>query len=324
MALFIVNFYHNYLFAKSVLSEKLDNKEYQDEVLDSDQENTVEKTEWQKALSEAQTQISDWIVQRAEKIDLFLVGAKESQHINTSSMRIQNTSFSNEGEEASNVTNISVNLKLPNLEEILHLKFATYDELDAERGVNKDYLKSNQKETNYGTSLGLFGKLGNIKAAFQPRIQFQNPLRVTQSLSFTNKIKKENYSIDPKLEFWADPNKGVGIFSLLNYGFPITRKLQFNIVNDANYEEKSHLLSVTNGVTFDQWVNRKNSLLYSFLLTSLNQPNYHLDSYSLALTWNRLIYMRILDAQLTPHLDFNRNKQYKGNLGITLNLNLNF
>lgn len=282
-----------------------------------------EKT-WEQTFIDSNIAISKWFDGVAEGLDLFLVGRRVTNRVNQSSIRIENMMVSQEGKALKNSVSLGVNPRLPNLEEYWHLKFATYDERADKRNAQINYLGQSPRERNYGATVGVFKKLGNIRTSFEPRIELRDPLDISHSLSFESVAKMKGYEINPKLEFWATPDKGVGTFQALNFHFPIDKTWSVTWINQGDYQEKLHLYSVTNGLSLGQILTAKSALSYNIFFGSNNQPNYHLESYNLAVSYSQVIYKRILDFQITPNVDFQRTLDFKRVLGITLGINLNF
>jgi hypothetical protein len=283
-----------------------------------------EERTWEQSFIQGNIAISKWFDGVAEGLDLFLVGKKITNRPNQSNFRIENNTVSTEGHSVINSIGISVNPRLPNLEEYWHLKFATYDEREDGRNVKSTYLRQGAREKNYGATVGVFKKLGNIRTAFQPRIELEDPLKVSHSLTFESVADLKTYSINPKLEFYANPGKGVGTFQALNFNFQLTKIFSMTLINQGDYGEKLHLYLVTNGVSFGQILTPKSAFSYNVFFSSNNQPNYHLESYNLSVSYSKVIYKRVLDYHVVPNLDFQKAVAFKGVAGISLNINLNF
>ena len=268
--------------------------------------------------------ITEWFDGTAEGIDLFLVGKKISKRKNNTHLKVANSTFALDGEGTQNRTSISVDLKLPNLEEYWQLKLSSFDEAEASRSAQTGYLRNTPQETKHGASVGLFRRWGNVRTAFQPRVELTDPLKVSHSLSFESIADFKTFEANPKVEFYATPDKGAGIDTAFNWNFIVTKRVSFTLINNWDYQEKIHTLSAGNGFSFGQLIDRANTMSYGLLFFSNNRDNYHLEGYSFSVGWSHLIYKKILDFQLIPHLDFNRDKDFRGAAGLIFNLNLNF
>ncbi|MBC7466476.1 MAG: hypothetical protein H7256_10835 [Bdellovibrio sp.] len=295
-----------------------------DDELDALRKKRAENETVEQKFIDSNIAISNWLDGAAEGLDLFLVGKKLTDAKNETHVRIENSTYSMEGANLTNATSLNVNLRLPNLEEYWQLKFTTYDDTEESRSVKSGYLRQTPRQENYGATVGLFRKLGNIRTSFQPRIGLQDPLKVSHSLRFESILDTKTYKINPKLEFYADADKGTGIYWNLNFNFELSPLWSLTLINEANYEDKTHLYSAGNGFSFGNYINETSTMGYTLIFTSLNQPSYHLDSFSASVSWNQLIYKKILDYQIIPHLDFARAQSFKGAAGLIFNLNLNF
>lgn len=286
----------------------------------------TENTEspWQERLINDDILISEWFHSAADSLDLFLVGRRLTQRPNQSSLRLGSAIYSSEGHAPTNSTTFSTNLSLPNLEEYWHLKFSSYDEQQERRGVRRNYLRETPEQQNYGATLGLIKKLGNIRTSFEPRIELQNPLKVSHSLTFESVADLKTYIVNPKVEFYATPEKGTGVFSSLDFHVHLTKVYSLTFINEGDYTDKTHFYYTTNGVAFGQAISDMAGLSYSLMFGANNRPSYHLDNYIFAISWNHLLYQKILDYQLTPHWDFSDAMGFKGVLGISFSFGLTF
>lgn len=292
--------------------------------VDAQDSGEADERTWEESFIATNIAISNWFDSVADGLDLFLVGRRVTSRPNKSNVRLENSTVSTEGERVRNTVSLSVNPRLPNLEEYWHLKFATYDEREDGRDSQNEYLRRTPRQTNYGATVGVFKKVGDVRTAFQPRIELRDPLRVSHSLSFETIAHAKNFEVNPKLEFYANPLRGVGTYQALNFYFPLTKIWSFTVVNQGNYEEKYHLYSVRNGVSFGQFLTPKSALSYNLFFGSSNQPKYHLANYNFSVSYSQVLYKRILDFQLTPNVDFQRSINFKPRAGLTLNVSLNF
>lgn len=290
---------------------------------DEEHEKEEEKT-WEQTFIDSNIAVSRWFDGVAEGLDLFIVGRRVTNRVNESSLRIENMTVSQEGKDVTNSFSFGINPRLPNLEEYWHLKFATYDEREEKRSGQADYLRRGQRERNYGATVGVFKKLGNVRTSFEPRIELRDPLSVSHSLSFESVANMKTYEINPKLEFWATPDKGVGTFQAMNFYFRLDKIWSVTLINQGDYQEKTHLYTVTNGFSLGEILTPKSALSYNAFFISTNQPSYHLESVNLGVTYSQILYRKILDFQVTPNIDFQRAENFQSRLGITLAINLNF
>lgn len=288
-----------------------------------DKDENVEEI-FEKKFVESNIAVSNWLDRVAEKIDLFLVGKKLTKKKNKTSVKIQNSSFSTEGKPVTNTVNIAFNPRFPNLEEFLQLKFTTTEDRDNARKAVSESSNIHQTEKNYSTSSLLFRKLGVVQTTFQPRIALGNPIKLSHSLNFESAAKIKSTYINPKVELFADADRGVGIYNAINFQFKLTPVFNLTLINDGEYLDKVHSYTVNNGVALGQTINQRIDFAYSLVFTSINQPHYHLENYTFAFAWNEQYYKRILMLQFIPQLEFNKVRGFKGAAGFTLNISLLF
>ena len=284
----------------------------------------ADEKSWELMFIDSDKAIGEWFDSFVEGVDLFLVGRRITDRPNESKVRVENSTLSSEGTPVKNVTSVAINPRFTNLEEYLHLKFTSYDEQSQDRGVRNRLLGIGAREQNYGATIGLFRKLGNIRTAFQPRIELQDPLKVSHSLSFESVAELKHFKINPKIELYANPTIGVGTFQALNFNFELSKTYSLTILNEGDYQERIHRYSVLNGFTLGQLITDTSSFNYSFLTNSNNRPSYHLEAYDFSVAWSEIILSGKVDYQIIPHLDFPLANNFKGIAGITFNLNVNF
>lgn len=243
---------------------------------------------------------------------------------NVSSVKIENSTYSVERKGVSNQTAFIISPRFPNLEKYWNLKFTTFDDQAVSRSAQKSLSQSSPHETSYGATIGLFKKIGKIRTSFQPRIELQDPLKISHSLSFESIVDFIDFEFNPKLEFFANATNGTGIFQALNFNLILNDVFSLTLINEGTYEEKKNKYSMVNGFSIGQFISNKNAFSYNVLFSSHNRDNYHLDMYTVAATWYHVFYRRILDMQVTPHLDFADQLNFKGELGLTLRVTLSF
>lgn len=279
---------------------------------------------WEKIFIQDNIMISRFFDGVADGLDLFLAGKRLTSRRNETSVRIDNSTYIDDGKGITNQTGVGVNLRLPNLEEYWKVKFSNYDEREGNRGVRQSYLRQTPRDTNYGATVGLFRKLGDIRTSFEPRIELQDPLKISHSITFESVAEARGLEINPKLELFATPTKGTGIFVATNVNQHLSVIHSLTYINEGEYRDKEHLFSVTNGLSLGEIWSDVSSLSYDVLFNSSNQPSYHLDGYTFSVSWSHLVYKKILDFRVTPHLDFLKINDWAGKSGLVFTVSLNF
>jgi hypothetical protein len=288
-----------------------------------DDEETV--SEFEEGLVETDKVVSDWFNSVTEGVDLFLVGKKIVKKPKAKSeIVLTNTTYSRESNNLSNLTSISVNPRLPNLEAYWNLKFSTYDDTAIGNRSQGGYARQTPQDKKYAATIGLFRKLKNVRVSFQPRIEIQDPLKVSHFLTAETVADYGTYQLNPKFQLFADATVGTGCFQALNLNVPLNDKFSFAMLNEGEYQERIHRFSVTNGFSLGQVLDETKALSYGINFYSNNQTEYHLDAYSLSTTWTQILIKKILDYQLTPHLDFVRDENFRGFVGLIFELNFRF
>ena len=288
-------------------------------------EKDLPPSDFEEGLVTTDKVISEWFNSVTEGVDIFLVGKKMIKKPGKKSeIVLSNSVYSRESHNFTNLTSISVNPRFPNLEAYWNLKFSAYDDNAIGNRSQGGYARQTPQDKKYAATVGLFRKLNNIRLAFQPRIELQDPLKVSHFLTAETVIDYKKYQVNPKLQAFADATLGTGTAQALNFNFPIDSVYSFAWLNEGEYLERIHKYSVTNGFSIGQILTDTKNLSYGISFFSNNQPNYHLDAYSLSVTWTEILIKNLLDYQLTPHLDFVRDENFHGFVGLIFELNLRF
>ncbi len=288
-------------------------------------EEPIPEKSMEDRMIEGNIMVSDWFDSAADGLDIFLAGRRVIRSKNKTRFRIENNSYSVEGKsDVNNTTGFNIMLHLPNVEKYWKLKFTNYDEREEGRSIKRVYLRQSPREQNYGATVGFFKKLGSIKTSFEPRIELEDPLKISHSLKFESVGKVRYLRVNPKLEFFTSPTKGIGAYQGLNFNFELTRKLDLTLINEGEYQEKIRTYFVTNGFSFGHYLTSKSTLSYTTLFSSNNRPNYHLEAYNFSVAYSQILYKKILDYSIIPNYEFAKSRSFKGLLGLTLNININF
>ncbi|MGZ3798772.1 MAG: hypothetical protein ACXVCR_03230 [Bdellovibrio sp.] len=284
----------------------------------------VAEETWEQYLIRKNIEVSEWFDSKAVGLDLFLAGKRYTKKPNETSATLELDGYYSSAEAFKSSADFNVDLRLPNVEEYWQLTFTSYDE-NEDRRIRDRYLRQTPREKNYGATIGFFKKLGNVRTSFRPRIEFSQAPAISHSLSFESIAeKKSNYYLNPRLEFYASPAKGAGVYQAINFSFFLTKVYSLSFINEGDYQGRIHFYVVNHGVSLGQRLNGRMILGYNFFLSFVNEPNYRLDAVNLSVVWDHLIYKKVLQYQLIPNLDFRQNRSFKINPGVITNIKINF
>ncbi len=283
-----------------------------------------EKSSFEKKLIKKNIEISQWFDGMADGLDVFLAGRRLTTKTNESFVKLDSAASVSTERSFESSTGLNVNLRLPNVEEYWNLKFTSYDESKERRATERSPLRKNRRENDYGASVGLFKKLGAVRASFQPQVAFGSSLKVSHLIRFESLADFKAYQVNPKFEFFARPDTGTGMFTAININFILNDIWSLTLINDGEYLEKTHLFSVSNGFSLDESLTERASLSYELIFDSNNQPAYHLNAFSLSVGFHHLIYKKILDYSCGPNLIFSSEVKFRGVPGVNCSVGLNF
>lgn len=269
-------------------------------------------------------EISEWFDGIADRIDLFLVGKKVTRAPNETRVTLEDATYAFERKSLRNHLSIGVFPRFPNLEQYWALKFTSYDEKEDRRDVKNNYVNQNSRRKNYGATVAWYRKFGSVRTSFEPRIELQDPLRISHSLTFDSIANFEYYELHPKLELYASARRGPGFFEAFDITYFINKKWTLTMINEGDYLDKQRLFRANNGFSLANTLTRRSTLSYGLIFSSINRPNYHLDSYTTSVSYNEMVYKKIFDYTITPYLQFTRANKFRSEAGGVLNLRLQF
>lgn len=283
----------------------------------------IEDTTFEEEMLQTNRDISNWFDQMADNVDLFLVGHRVTTKPNNSRIVFENTTYSRESNNLTNLTNVSINPAFPNLEKYWNLKFTTYDDTSISRGDEKGYARATPKQ-NYAATVGLFRKFNDVRIAYEPRIEVRGEPQLSHFLTFDTVADYGWFRFNPKLRPFASSIYGTGVFQALDFSFDLSPTYTLTWINEGEYEDKATLYSVTNGFSLSHALSDKTAISYGLSFYSNNKPVYHLDAYSISLTWSEAIYKNVLDYQITPHIDFTQAEEFRGFVGLIFGFRVYF
>lgn len=279
---------------------------------------------FEDSLIESNIRIARFFDSMANGLDLFLAGQQYTAKANKTSVIVDSSAYYNSKDYLTSDFSFNVNLRLPNLEEYWQVTFTSYDET-RERGVAQNYLRQQPRTRDYGATLGFFRQLGNVRTSFQPHISFAGAFKISHTLTFESIAEQsKSYRLNPKLQLYADADKGAGIFQGINLNFTLNKNYTLTFINEGDYQDRPHTYTVTHGLSLGQFFTPTANMSYNAFMTFINRPNYQLSSYNFSVLYSQTLYKNILLYQIGPNLTFASQYNYWGNPGGTFHLSLIF
>lgn len=268
--------------------------------------------------------MGDYVGRRVERVDIALAGKRYVRKPNESSVTVTQLLTHTEGGELVNQSNFGINARLPNLEKRWQLRFTSYDEEEAERDLQQRRIRTAPRQREYGAGLFFLRNLGNVKTTFQPRVEFKDPLEMSYVLRFESAAEQKSTRLAPRLELFADPEKGTGQFFSLEFVTPITERINFVLNNEEEYRENGNYFLTNHGISFDYAFADDKGTGISFLFGANNRPTYHLETFSIGTPLAHEVYRQRFKYFFTPFIQFAKGNHFKGKVGASFNLELTF
>lgn len=268
--------------------------------------------------------IADKVDAAANRIDLFLAGKKYTDKKNETQLELIQRVIWSEGGNIRTSTDAGLNLRLPNLEKRWQLRFSSYDEEEESRDFRRRRLGTAPEERNYGAAFLFFEKLGKIDATFQPRIELKDPLFMSYVLRFETDFKIESFHLIPRMDLFADAQKGTGVYFSLEYIQELSKRRYFTLHTDFEYRDHKNFFQSQQGLTLDQALDDTKGVGSSIIFVSNNRHRYHLDTLTLAQSFNHEVHPNRLLYSISPFITFAKPDHFKGDVGISLNIQVIF
>lgn len=284
-----------------------------------------ERKGWVGSMIDYNEYISEKIDVWAEKLDLFLSRRRFTDDPNETTIILRSFNSHQEGGRQDSSFNFDINLRLPNLEERWSLRFTSYDPNEEERGIRSTRQRIRARERNYGAGLALLQDLGNIRTTFQPRIELKDPLQTSYTLRFESTAEAKPFKIDPRVEFFADSERGTGQFVSINWEINVQDGVSILQFNEEQYEDAENRFTTTHGFSVSKGLGRRRAVSTTVSFRSTNRPAaFHLSDMTASAAYSSEPYRRVLAYNVGPYWIFSKEARFKGKVGLVFEFELIF
>lgn len=278
-----------------------------------------------EATEKAGDKFAQQIDKAARRLDLSLAGRRYTRKKNDSSISLKQLNVWSEGGVTKNSTSFGINLRLPNLEKRWQIRFSSYDEQEESRNLQQRRFRTQGRANRPGAALLFFRQLGKVKTTFQPRLELRDPLQMSYLLRFESEADQKPVRVAPRLEFFADAERGTGEYFQLNFSYDLTKRLEISLLNEEEYREFGNFLNVNHGLAFDYSLSRDKGIGWSFTTNSTNRGGaYHLESYAVSTAYGQELSEDRLRFILATFLVFAKPEAFKGDAGMSLQVEVIF
>ncbi len=274
----------------------------------------------------------------AAEVDSMLSNRKSKRKLkNKSQVSLVHFVQSREGGTIDQTPHIAVNLRLPQLEEQWKLKFSSYDEEDEFEGLQRNRSGAAPAENKAGTSLGVASKFMDIDTLFRPRLEFQDPLVTSFLLKFNSRLPWKFMVLNWQAKFFTHSIDGVGQSFSLDFEKPLTDSLLLRFFNEQQYLDRDNVLNVSQGpsllyklndlIAFAQTISFNSSnrnVVANELPEAYNTDAYHLQSYQFIFSFSHKLLKNVFHYSVNPDLLFIKERNFKGQAGLSLRLEIIF
>ncbi|SMF65037.1 hypothetical protein [Pseudobacteriovorax antillogorgiicola] len=268
--------------------------------------------------------ISYWIDEQAEAIDLYLAEKSYSRDRNGTRISASNSIYVREGAQHRFVPNLSARVHLPHTERKWQLAFATYDEESQDQGINRSRKQTENNPDSVGAFLEIMQEFGSLQTKFEPRLQYSDELESKFRLQLYSTAKTNWLHVKPELHFFANPEDGTGIFTSLELKFLISYDQELEIVNEQQYSESKNTLFTNHGPKYTIVHSDSITTQYGFIIEADNRPNYHATSYTISGSFRHKIYRNVFHYDIEPFINWSRSEEFRKQVGLNLEMKFIF
>ncbi len=294
------------------------------------------ETSIEKSLIETNKQLSKHIDDLAIQIDSLLSSRRQTL-TNQSRVSLVGFTESFEGQGVRQDGHINIDLRFPNLEEKWKLQFSSYDTEDEFEGLGRNRTDGRPQEQKYGTSVAVVKQISNVNVTFRPRIELKDPLVSSFLLRFDHNLKLKPLAIHSTVKLFAHSIDGTGTALAFDFDRMLTKTLLFRWFNEMQYLDRDNIFFASQGPMVLKKISSSMAASQTLSLNSqsrtLNglQPalayrtdSYHLSGYRFIFTFSHVLYRNIFQYQISPSLNFNKVRNFKGEAGVLLRTELIF
>lgn len=255
---------------------------------------------------------SSWIDRQAKSLDLALSGAKYTDIDEDSIAIISQEIFFVEREVVKYKLDFDLQLSLPNLEKKYKIMFSNYNRNEVRRSGYSRRQFREDPTNNYGATLAFLQKVGSFDISFEPRIKIADPIATYYNLRLVSRVKRSNYSLITRFEFFADSDKGTGQFTSFTLRRVFWDNWAQSLVLEQEYQDAENLLSTLQGFTLHYQINSEMTLNQSFIFSSNNREKLKLNDVSIGPSFTHMVLPNELEYSINYTHFYNREFNFKG------------
>lgn len=264
-------------------------------------------------------QLSDSVLNMADKIDSFFGDERIDAESNGSRIRIFTLTTIPEGELASTEGSFRVQLVLPKTEKRFQLILTREEDdqdqndddgnpattptpTDNDNDNNEQATEAglrylwNEANVNISTDLG-------IRAEIPPRVFAQGRIRKNIAIN-------DDWIFRPIQRIRWLQFEGFSANTNLNFDRKIDDAWLFRLVNNIRWNDQDYRIILRNGPTFLHKINEKIGMSYNAFVVSESSPKSRVENYILSVGYRQLLYKNWFFWEVSPSVSFPRTNNF--------------
>lgn len=275
--------------------------------------------------------VSDWVDRRAKSLDLALAGDRFTDEKVDSTARINQEVYWRDYEGVKYKLDLDLDLALPNFEKKYKLMLSNYNRNKVRRSNYSRRQFREDTRSDYGATIAILRKIGNVDISFEPRIEIKDPIATFYTIRFQNIIKRKLNTFNTRFELFADSEKGTGQFLALSFRKDFFKHWSHYFVFEEEYRDAQNYYSNLFGYTLYYRINNSMSINQSFIFTANNgkdittgPKSFHLDEIFIGPAFTHEIIPNEVEYTINYIHIFSEEYEYKGRSSVSFLLGLIF
>ena len=272
-------------------------------------------------VDKAHRSFSKKILKLSDNIDGFFADSKHDDIENRSKLTISLDTYFREGRGPYAIPELNYRLVLPRTEKRLQV-FIESEDKDKETEIDESQAKTNPKskdnDDDLTAGLRYMIEKSGINLSTDTGVLVNMPVVVfarftaKKKVTFTNWVLKINEQVK-----WVNDE---GFTSDLDLDFDkrLSKNLVLRMVNNTFWNDEDYIIRFENGPSLFQKINQKMALSYHAHVITFNEPSFVVEQYVLQVTYKQRLYKKWLFMQMTPYINFPRQRNFHRTPGFVL------
>ncbi len=272
-------------------------------------------------VDKAHEKLTQQIIKLSNEIDEFFADTKHSDNsINKSKLKISLDTYFREGRGPYMTPEINYQLVLPKTQRKLQLFIENEDESKEDETERTKFKTAKEDDEENDVSAGLRYAIeeSGIDFSFDTGVLVNVPIVVFSKFRAKKRIPFDQWVLKVNEEVKWVNDEGFTSDLDLDFDKRLSRKLILRMVNNAFWNDEDYTIKFENGPSLLQKLSKKSALSYHAHVITVNKPEFVVENYITQITYRERIYKKWLFFQVSPFINFPRERNFHRTPGLVL------